>query len=189
MDGRRVAARLLDSRDPTRPGAGGLPTLRLDAVFDGRPGPARLELARPELRGPDRLAEIVVRATRGARVDAASVPAASVSDELRAYPRDRLRAPLDVTRATASSSRARERGTPPLARRAAADRAPHGGFAALVGRDELDARRRPRSRSPLALFWGAAHALSPGHGKAIVAGYLVGTRGTPRARGRCSARS
>lgn len=32
----------------------------------------------------------------------------------------------------------------------------------------------------LALFWGAAHALSPGHGKAIVAGYLVGTRGTAR---------
>jgi ABC-type nickel/cobalt efflux system permease component RcnA len=32
----------------------------------------------------------------------------------------------------------------------------------------------------LALFWGAAHALSPGHGKAIVAGYLVGSRGTPR---------
>jgi ABC-type nickel/cobalt efflux system permease component RcnA len=32
----------------------------------------------------------------------------------------------------------------------------------------------------LALFWGAAHALEPGHGKAIVAGYLVGTRGRPR---------
>jgi nickel/cobalt transporter (NicO) family protein len=32
----------------------------------------------------------------------------------------------------------------------------------------------------LAVFWGAAHALEPGHGKAIVAGYLVGTRGRPR---------
>jgi ABC-type nickel/cobalt efflux system permease component RcnA len=32
----------------------------------------------------------------------------------------------------------------------------------------------------LAAFWGAAHALTPGHGKAIVAGYLVGTRGTLR---------
>ena len=30
----------------------------------------------------------------------------------------------------------------------------------------------------VALFWGAAHALTPGHGKAIVAAYLVGTRGT-----------
>ena len=31
-----------------------------------------------------------------------------------------------------------------------------------------------------ALFWGAAHALSPGHGKTIVTAYLVGQRGTPR---------
>jgi ABC-type nickel/cobalt efflux system permease component RcnA len=30
------------------------------------------------------------------------------------------------------------------------------------------------------LFWGAAHALSPGHGKTIVTAYLVGRRGTPR---------
>ena len=29
----------------------------------------------------------------------------------------------------------------------------------------------------IAAFWGAAHALTPGHGKAIVAGYLVGTQG------------
>jgi len=32
----------------------------------------------------------------------------------------------------------------------------------------------------LALFWGAAHALSPGHGKSIVTAYLVGQRGTPK---------
>ena len=33
----------------------------------------------------------------------------------------------------------------------------------------------------LAAFgWGAVHALSPGHGKAMVAAYLVGTRGKPR---------
>jgi nickel/cobalt exporter len=32
----------------------------------------------------------------------------------------------------------------------------------------------------IAAFWGAAHALTPGHGKAIVAGYLVGSRGRPR---------
>jgi nickel/cobalt exporter len=31
-----------------------------------------------------------------------------------------------------------------------------------------------------ALGWGALHALSPGHGKAMVAAYLVGARGTSR---------
>ena len=30
------------------------------------------------------------------------------------------------------------------------------------------------------MFWGAAHALSPGHGKTIVTAYLVGQRGTPK---------
>jgi ABC-type nickel/cobalt efflux system permease component RcnA len=30
------------------------------------------------------------------------------------------------------------------------------------------------------LLWGAAHALTPGHGKAVVAAYLIGTRGTAR---------
>jgi ABC-type nickel/cobalt efflux system permease component RcnA len=31
-----------------------------------------------------------------------------------------------------------------------------------------------------ALFWGAAHALSPGHGKTIVTAYLIGRRGRLR---------
>jgi ABC-type nickel/cobalt efflux system permease component RcnA len=31
-----------------------------------------------------------------------------------------------------------------------------------------------------AFFWGAGHAMSPGHGKTVVAAYLVGTRGTAR---------
>jgi nickel/cobalt exporter len=31
-----------------------------------------------------------------------------------------------------------------------------------------------------ALGWGALHALSPGHGKSMVAAYLIGTRGTSR---------
>ena len=34
-----------------------------------------------------------------------------------------------------------------------------------------------------AFFWGAAHALSPGHGKAVVAAYLIGARGTARHAG------
>jgi nickel/cobalt transporter (NicO) family protein len=34
-----------------------------------------------------------------------------------------------------------------------------------------------------AFFWGAAHALTPGHGKAVVAAYLIGARGTARHAG------
>ena len=31
-----------------------------------------------------------------------------------------------------------------------------------------------------AFAWGALHAISPGHGKAMVAAYLIGTRGTAK---------
>jgi nickel/cobalt exporter len=56
-----------------------------------------------------------------------------------------------------------------------------------TGTSMLDALREPVS-SPLALavligvcaLLGAFHALTPGHGKAMLAAYLVGSRGTPR---------
>ena len=33
---------------------------------------------------------------------------------------------------------------------------------------------------PTAFVLGAAHALEPGHGKALIATYLIGSKGTPR---------
>jgi hypothetical protein len=54
-----------------------------------------------------------------------------------------------------------------------------GGFESLVGRGNLGAGVVLVSLL-IAAFWGAAHALTPGHGKALVAGYLVGSRGQPR---------
>ena len=58
---------------------------------------------------------------------------------------------------------------------------------APAGSSMLDALRRPLT-SPRALvplvgaccLLGALHALTPGHGKALLAAYLVGDRGTPR---------
>jgi ABC-type nickel/cobalt efflux system permease component RcnA len=61
----------------------------------------------------------------------------------------------------------------------APDRIADSGFAALVGRDQLGFWVIAASLGA-ALFWGMAHALSPGHGKTIVTAYLVGQRGTPR---------
>jgi len=61
----------------------------------------------------------------------------------------------------------------------APDRVADSGFAALVARDHLGAWVVLASLA-VAFFWGAAHALSPGHGKTIVTAYLVGRRGTPR---------
>src|SRR5213079_2529630 len=51
-------------------------------------------------------------------------------------------------------------------------------FASLVGRSHLSALVILASLAA-AIFWGAAHALTPGHGKTIITAYLVGQRGTP----------
>jgi tetratricopeptide (TPR) repeat protein len=112
VDGRRSTLRLLGSRIANRPGAGGLPTLRLDAVFEGRAG-KRVELLDRTFAGRIGWREVVVRASRGATVTSSSVPAVSVSDELRRYPSNRLRSPLDVTRAVAVVEPGTEHGTPP----------------------------------------------------------------------------
>ena len=61
----------------------------------------------------------------------------------------------------------------------APDRVSDSGFASLVGRERLGFWVVVGSLGA-ALFWGMAHALSPGHGKTIVAAYLVGRRGTLR---------
>jgi ABC-type nickel/cobalt efflux system permease component RcnA len=104
----------------------------------------------------------------------------STSDELRAYPKDLLRSPLATTHATARL--APTDAAPPVLLTgkalAAPDRVADHGFASLVGRRRLSAAVILASLA-LALFWGAAHALSPGHGKTIVSAYLVGSRGTP----------
>ncbi len=115
-----------------------------------------------------------------------SAPATSVSHELAAYPKDLLTSPLEVTTATATVSPGDAPGTAPtlesraqLTARAAVRATGDGGFASLIARDHLGIGVILLSLA-LAFFWGSAHALSPGHGKAIVTAYLVGQRGKPR---------
>ena len=178
LDGRRTPLDVVAARTRLRPGAGGLRTLRFDAVYRARGRGSRLELR--DRNYPSRLGwrEIVVRARDGAELRSASVPADSTSDELRAYPDDLLSEPLDVKRATAEFALGDSRAVPPRLAGAPDVERSDGGFESLVD-GELTAGVIAVSLL-VALFWGAAHALTPGHGKAIVAAYLVGTRGTAR---------
>ena len=155
-------------------GAGGLHTTRLEVVLAGPRLPGRASVAYHDENYSNRIGwkEIVVGAdTR------------STSDELRAYPKDLLQSPLD----TSSLMTSLEPGDGPDVAPAlssgksleAPDRVADAGFASLVGRSHLSALVILASLAA-ALFWGAAHALSPGHGKTIVTAYLVGQRGTPR---------
>ena len=172
------------------PGVTGLRTTRLQIVLQSprieARGPVALGYRDTNYAGRVGWREIVVRAAGDARLLASSVPQQSASQELLAYPKDLLKSPPDVTSATARFVPGSAAGPVPavldperLAERVAVRDAADGGFARLIAEDELSFGFVALSLF-VALFWGAAHAFSPGHGKAIVAGYLVGTRGRPR---------
>jgi ABC-type nickel/cobalt efflux system permease component RcnA len=171
----------LDLNVSERPGAGGLPTLRFEAVYRVIARGGSNSLVFHDSNFAERIGwkEIVVRAADGARIVSADVPSESASDELRAYPRDLLRSPLDVTSAGARFVLGPGPGTPPSFTGASAPERSVGSFESLVEQENLGAGVILLSLL-IAAFWGAAHALSPGHGKAMVAAYLVGSRGAPR---------
>jgi ABC-type nickel/cobalt efflux system permease component RcnA len=179
VDGTRARLSVLRRRISTRPGAGGLPVLRLDIVYAADRTGHQLGFA--DHAFPDRVGwrEITLITRDGARVSSTTVPARSESDELHAYPKNLLRSPLDVTTASAAVTPGTRAGAPPsLSSRAAPDHK-SSRFEALIKQGDLSLGVLLLSFL-VAAFWGAAHALTPGHGKALVAAYLVGTRGRPR---------
>jgi ABC-type nickel/cobalt efflux system permease component RcnA len=90
-----------------------------------------------------------------------------------------LRSPLDVRAASARVVAGAAPAAPPRLDRSATPTHEGDGLAGLIERDDPSLGVLLVSLL-VAAFWGAAHALTPGHGKALVAGYLVGTRGRPR---------
>lgn len=161
------------------PGVGGLETLRLVcplvAATDARGG-SRLVVRDLADRGRIGWHEIAITARGGLGVMAASVPAVSPSDELRAYPVDGAAAPLDVREGTATL------GTGPAAVPVTGAPAPAGPRTDPLAALLADADDAPLLAAALglALLLGAGHALSPGHGKTIVAAYLIGSRASVR---------
>jgi ABC-type nickel/cobalt efflux system permease component RcnA len=105
----------------------------------------------------------------------------SISSELLAYPKSLLQSPLDITSASGTVAPTSDPVPGLLHGRAleAPDRVADSGFTRLIAQGNLSLLVILASLA-LALFWGAAHALSPGHGKTIVAAYLIGKRGTPK---------
>lgn len=175
LDGRRVPLEVIDRQAIFSPGAGGLETLRFEAVYRAVGSGSSLEVRDRNYASRRGWRELVVRARDGAELRSASVPAETRSDDLRSYP-DAL---LSVSRATARFTLGDEPAAAPALGDAGARETRDGGFESLIAERDLGAGTIALSLL-LAAFWGAAHALTPGHGKAIVAGYLVGSRGKPR---------
>jgi ABC-type nickel/cobalt efflux system permease component RcnA len=170
-------------------GQGGLKTMRLTlhfaAALPHAQGAQSLTYHDNNFAGRIGWREIVVQAGQGAQIVDSSAPAQDVSQELRNYPRDLLQSPLQQSSATFRFQSAASTRQPTGDSRAAEQQAP---LIISQATDQLTALVAAPTLSWTALLialltafvLGAAHALSPGHGKTIVAAYLVGARGTTR---------
>jgi nickel/cobalt transporter (NicO) family protein len=173
IEGRRVRLVPIGTALAHPRGAAGLHTTRLEVILAGPTVSGKTSITYQDENYRDRIgwSEIVVGASTH-----------SISDELRAYPKDMLQSPLDVTSVKTTLTPTSGPGVPPALSSGktleAPDRVADSGFSSLIGRRHVSALVILASLAA-AFFWGMAHALSPGHGKTIVAAYLVGRRGTP----------
>lgn len=188
--GKRLPLEAVTQRVAFPLGSGGLSTTRMQIVLRSprieAEGQLSLRYRDTNFAGRIGWREITIQPAGGATLTASSAPKTSSSSELLAYPKSLLDTPPNVTSATARFEPGADAGPAPellgaaeLSGAVAVRGTQDGGFAALIAEENLTAGFILVSLL-VALFWGAAHAFSPGHGKAIVAGYLVGTRGRPR---------
>jgi nickel/cobalt exporter len=163
------------------PGQGGLETTRVEIPLTAKVRHVRDVVVRDATFG-GRVGwkAIVVRPGDGTAVRS-SVPASDPTDGLRRYPQDLLKSPSDVREARLDVQPGNGTVSAPDGTRIAASKQ-HSADAGLTGvfSDAAAGKGVLLLLLVTAFGWGAVHALSPGHGKTMVAAYLVGTRGTPR---------
>ncbi|HET7028905.1 MAG TPA: hypothetical protein VFI34_00210 [Candidatus Limnocylindrales bacterium] len=178
------------------PGAGGLSTLRLECASSASlssPITSATSFAFRDESYAERIGwrEIVATA-RGTILDTHGLPATSPSSRLTAYPADLIASPLDIRSATIEArldpAAASAAPGPSAATATAAAPGPATAPGAVPGgvAAELPAIFREADLTPFvilasiltAIGIGAWHAITPGHGKTLMAAYLIGRRGT-----------
>jgi ABC-type nickel/cobalt efflux system permease component RcnA len=207
LNGRRLELETGARQVRFTPGVGGLPTMKLGVVYRvpletaARTGVSRLSYRDDNFPERTGWKEVVAIGDAGIVLAASSVPDRDRSRELTDYPTDLLDSPPQVLEAAIAFGPA---PAPPTSSPAAAEpivtiagSAPHvdapppptlsigpnrrasrrDGFADLVTTPETSAGILLFAALVAAML-GAVHALEPGHGKTVVAAYLVGSRGT-----------
>jgi nickel/cobalt exporter len=184
VDGRRVSLRETGApRLEHRAGQGGLPTTRLElSLAAPAPGARRVEVRDGTFPGRVGWKAVVARPGAGTAVTS-TAPSTDPTGGLRRYPKDALSSPRDERTASlavrpgdGTLTAPRDPGGTPAT---TAERSGGDGFAGVFA-DAAAGRGVLLFFLLAALAWGAVHALSPGHGKTMVAAYLVGTRGRAR---------
>ncbi len=183
VDSHPVALAISERSLAVLPGQGGLETLRLQvALRSPQVAMGAHSATFQDGNFPERLGwkEIIVDASGGGSIQSSSVPATSASDSLRNYPQDRLSSPLNVTHAEFRFTPGFGDGAgPAFAATNGALNSFRDRFAALILVKDFSLQAIAFALL-VALGLGALHALEPGHGKAVMAGYLVGMRGGRR---------
>lgn len=167
-------------------GTGNLPTLRIEWDFKAETSSGasdsihHLQFENNNYKERVGWNEIVINRTADINVFDSSAFGSAATDELKSYPADMLSAPLSEKQIELSfTTSAIPVNAKPLENR-------NGSVSAPVEKDRFAELISVPEITPtiilLGLFaafgLGAAHALSPGHGKTVVGAYLVGTRGT-----------
>jgi len=185
-DGRELALTPGASSLELAPGQGGLSTTRLAcrlSVDLEISGPTALEFRDDSYKGRFGWREVLAVFDR-TTAERSDVPTTSDSARLSAYPPDGLEDVPDVR----TASLVVRPGGPALAAGSAVTSGPGAlpgvdrltsAFTDLVGRPGLTPGIAALSVL-LAVVLGAGHAVAPGHGKTVMAAYLVGQEGTRR---------
>ena len=185
VDGRPASLTPDSAKGEPRPGQAGLTTTRIECRLSAPVRPSS-SIAFTNGSATDRVGwKEVTLDSRCGSLRGADVPTTSISQLLTVYPQDLLTSPLDV-------------------RSARADVRPGACSAGASANDDVVAEALPRGVGGVTAFFtdflgrkdltvgfavvsvlaslafGVLHALAPGHGKTVMAAYLVGQRGTRR---------
>src|SRR4051812_47579259 len=182
VDGKLVA--LTEAGDATLAhpaGQGGLRTTRVELALTAKVRAPRDVMVRDATFGGRVGWKAIVALPGSGTAVRSSVPAIDPTNGLRRYPQDLLKSPSDVRTATLTARPGDGTVSAPDGTRVASS-GEHSADTGLTGvfSDAAAGKGVLLLLLITAFGWGAVHALSPGHGKTMVAAYLVGTRGTPR---------
>jgi ABC-type nickel/cobalt efflux system permease component RcnA len=197
-----VAPQLRSTKVTLADGAGGMQVMRVNMQLHLPIAPGKLEYQDHNYAGRAGWKEIVIAAGEGAAIASATKGDTDRSQALTAYPQDPTIAPPQDVRAslewTVAGTQMGRSKKPAIVQAPAVPAAvsspsvtaqvpPQGSAAGTVVRGDFLSQLLNKREIGLGMVLiglavafglGAIHAMSPGHGKTIVAAYLVGSRGT-----------
>jgi nickel/cobalt transporter (NicO) family protein len=200
LNGKPLVLRVIKQNAIFPPGAGNLPTMKLGFLYRARipescaSGNCRLDYRDGNLPDSTGWKEVVVKAGQEIKLIDSTAPSQDRSGELSNYPTDLLNSPPQVLEAQVVFQ------LPPVTVKRQAERTLPSPVPQPEAKVEIQPNVQPTPRNRftelmatqkisfgfgllaalIAAGLGALHALEPGHGKTIVAAYLVGSRGTTR---------